>query len=463
MTNISPPIKQRFFNAAGSPLASGKLYTYAAGTTTPKTTYADSGTSTPNANPVILDSGGYADVWLGSGAYKFVLKDSADVTQWTVDNVQGTPITTKGDLIVGDANGYPTRLAVGADNTVLQADSSQSSGVKWAANPDLTVLSKSANYSALVSDDFIACDATGGAFTITFPAANTATNKVLIVEKTDSGTNAITLSGTGLTTAYLKHQYEARAFVSDGSTWWPLWANLAEISPLAKTGAYTVVKTDDFIVCDATSAAFTLTFPDATTCKNKMISAKKTDSSFNAVTISGTGMTTNYLMTQNETVTFYSDGSNWQQLWRKTDTPWTTFTQSAKGSTGDPTKGTGGTDSAKWRRVGDSIEVSWVFTQTIAGSAGTGNYYFPIPNSTGWTIDSNKTNTGAYGAVVGYAELDATGYHGPVLTYSSTAVGIKIFNDTNNAVTYGAALSSFSTATLYIYFQYSVPITNFSA
>lgn len=73
----------------GNPLVGGKLYTYEAGTTTPKATYTNAGGLTANTNPVVLDSAGRADVWLGDGAYKFVLKTSADVTLWTVDNISG--------------------------------------------------------------------------------------------------------------------------------------------------------------------------------------------------------------------------------------------------------------------------------------------------------------------------------------------------------------------------------------
>ena len=101
----------RAFDTAGDPLASGKLYAYAANTTTPKDTYSDSAGATPNANPVILDSTGSATVRLGSGGYKFVLKDSSDVTQWTVDNVYGDYIdaATIGALL------YPQ---TGAESTV---------------------------------------------------------------------------------------------------------------------------------------------------------------------------------------------------------------------------------------------------------------------------------------------------------------------------------------------------------
>lgn len=77
-------------DANGNPLSGGKLYTYAAGGSTPLATYTDSGGGTPNANPVVLDSAGRADVWCVSGtSYKFILKDSLDSTIWTADNLPG--------------------------------------------------------------------------------------------------------------------------------------------------------------------------------------------------------------------------------------------------------------------------------------------------------------------------------------------------------------------------------------
>ena len=75
------------FDANGNPLAAGKLYAYAAGGSTPLDTFTDSTGNTANANPVILDAAGRADVWCSNAAYKFVLKDSLDATIWTVDNV----------------------------------------------------------------------------------------------------------------------------------------------------------------------------------------------------------------------------------------------------------------------------------------------------------------------------------------------------------------------------------------
>lgn len=68
----------QFFNDSNAPLAGGKLYTYTAGTTTPKATYTTQAGNIENTNPVILDSQGRAVVFI-SGSYKFKLTDSNDV------------------------------------------------------------------------------------------------------------------------------------------------------------------------------------------------------------------------------------------------------------------------------------------------------------------------------------------------------------------------------------------------
>lgn len=88
MAYLTPSPKMQFFTANGIPLVGGKLYTYEAGTTTPLATYVDQAGSSSNPNPIILDSRGEANVWLGNAVlYDFVLKDSTDVLIWTGTNV----------------------------------------------------------------------------------------------------------------------------------------------------------------------------------------------------------------------------------------------------------------------------------------------------------------------------------------------------------------------------------------
>lgn len=82
----------QFFDDSGDPLSGGKIYTYAAGTTTPLTTYTNSTGVTPNANPVVLDSAGRVpeEIWLDSTLnYKFVLQSFTGTLIWTKDNVTG--------------------------------------------------------------------------------------------------------------------------------------------------------------------------------------------------------------------------------------------------------------------------------------------------------------------------------------------------------------------------------------
>lgn len=91
---LMPIFRPQFLDANGAPLASGTVETYAAGTSTPLATYADAALSTTNGTTITLNTGGYPQVsgsevgiFLLPRAYKLVLKNSAGVTQRTLDNV----------------------------------------------------------------------------------------------------------------------------------------------------------------------------------------------------------------------------------------------------------------------------------------------------------------------------------------------------------------------------------------
>jgi hypothetical protein len=83
----------QFFNNDGTVLAGGKLYTYTAGTSTPKTSYTTSAGNIAHANPIILDSSGRVpggEIWLlSTSAYKFAIYTSANVLIATYDNLWG--------------------------------------------------------------------------------------------------------------------------------------------------------------------------------------------------------------------------------------------------------------------------------------------------------------------------------------------------------------------------------------
>lgn len=83
----------QFFDNNGQPLSGGKIYTYAAGTTTPQATYTSALGITPHSNPIVLDSAGRVpggEIWLTDGlVYKFVIETSAAILIGTYDNITG--------------------------------------------------------------------------------------------------------------------------------------------------------------------------------------------------------------------------------------------------------------------------------------------------------------------------------------------------------------------------------------
>ena len=83
----------QFFDNNGVILSGGKIYTYAAGTTTPQATYTSAAGTTPHANPIILDSAGRVpggEIWLTDGlVYKFVIETATAILIGTYDNITG--------------------------------------------------------------------------------------------------------------------------------------------------------------------------------------------------------------------------------------------------------------------------------------------------------------------------------------------------------------------------------------
>ena len=135
MAVLSPAAKTAFVDDAGEPLVGGKLYTYIAGTTTLQTTYTDSSGTTANTNPVILDSRGEANVWLGGAIYKFVLKDANDALIWTVDNISA-PTAAVSPVLSGNVtidSNTPTPAL-----KITQTGTGPALKVQDSADPDVT-------------------------------------------------------------------------------------------------------------------------------------------------------------------------------------------------------------------------------------------------------------------------------------------------------------------------------------
>ena len=123
----------QFFTNTGAVLTGGKLYTYAAGTTTPQVSYTTNAGTVARTNPIILDAAGRVaeggEIWLNNTLYKFVLHDSNNVLIATWDNIWGIgaaggsePITP----LIYSATGTGTQTvftlgsaAIGENNTFV--------------------------------------------------------------------------------------------------------------------------------------------------------------------------------------------------------------------------------------------------------------------------------------------------------------------------------------------------------
>ena len=87
-----------------------------------------------------------------------------------------------------------------------------------------------------------------------------------------------------------------------------------------QTGAYTLSDIDHLVVCNATTAAFTITLPSAVGCRGRAFYVKKSDSSNNAITVATTsdqtidGSSSASVASQYAIVGAVSDGANWQVI-----------------------------------------------------------------------------------------------------------------------------------------------------
>lgn len=112
-TVLAPYLTSQFFGNNGAFLSGGQIATYQAGTVTPTATYIDSTGSTPNTNPIVLNSRGECSIWLlPNTAYKFVLQDSSGNPIWTRDQVTNAQLLTLfGGVDTGSANTYLLNFA----------------------------------------------------------------------------------------------------------------------------------------------------------------------------------------------------------------------------------------------------------------------------------------------------------------------------------------------------------------
>jgi len=171
---VSPAVQ--FSDNVGAPLAGGKVCTYSAGTSTPLATYSDLGI-TQNQNPVVLDAGGRATIYLQAQSYKIVIAAA------TADNSCNPAIKTQDNVSWATIATTLANLTV-TGNTNVQASAAATSG----ANQNSPNLCADGNYwtgSASAQDSWCWKDTLG-------TGANP-TSTLILTHSGSSGAAAVTL------------------------------------------------------------------------------------------------------------------------------------------------------------------------------------------------------------------------------------------------------------------------------
>lgn len=102
---VSSVPRLTFLNNTGAPLNGGNVYTYAAGTLTPKTFYSDEAKTVPVSNPIVINAAGRPQAsavdttevnLYYTGSAKFVVKDANGLTLYTADNIEEVAVASGG-------------------------------------------------------------------------------------------------------------------------------------------------------------------------------------------------------------------------------------------------------------------------------------------------------------------------------------------------------------------------------
>jgi hypothetical protein len=158
--------KFRAFDSDGNPLAGGLVYTYIAGGDDPDTlptypTYDDALAGTnANSNPVVLDADGEAAIF-GQNlfGYKVVVANSADVVQYTVDDVyigRGTALPVISEWVPETGSPVPLSFEIitYVSGTSFEVNAVDKTSIYHAGRRVKTTNTGGTVYSTVVSSSF---------------------------------------------------------------------------------------------------------------------------------------------------------------------------------------------------------------------------------------------------------------------------------------------------------------------
>lgn len=239
--NVFPPFWQ-FPDANGDPVPGGMIEFFAAGSSTPRTVYADSGLTSAIGTTVYCDSAGYpvassgsstkVMVYTGTTAYKAVFKTSSGTTLGTLDNIKGAL----------DTSTYATTTARPIGNVVAKA------ATTWSAS---TSDGSGTLYNANVA---------GGSQIATLPSAVDAGNGYLLGIRHDGQGSTNTVTYQTVAAQAIKEGHASSAVVAGtltgyGETTWLQsdgagWTVYATVPALSRKGEFLEV-TDRLVAAPA--------------------------------------------------------------------------------------------------------------------------------------------------------------------------------------------------------------------
>jgi hypothetical protein len=140
---------------------------------------------------------------------------------------------------------------------------------------------------------------------------------------------------------------------------------------------------------------------------------------------------------------------------------WTTCSMTIVGGVSNPTKGTAA-ELCLMRKNGGNLDLQYSLVQTVAGTAGTGNYLFTVPNSL--SIDSTRApvSSNQFESIIGTAQVaansDASSATGYVAALNSTQLVIVAAS-----TIVGSGSYALDNGTVKYHFTASIPIQGWSS